>query len=171
LSQRVGATNCTRVESWPKWRSAVKQTNPQLLVVLGHTDQAQSELRIQIGQHSTLSQPDISERELGVRTNPAPIVLLFACDSAISGDVFGALPSTFILMGAAAVVATLTKFKGEHASRAGIAVVSALFTSAAGGGLTLGSALTRARRDLIANGLLVGLLLVAVGEIDLKLVG
>ncbi|OBA98758.1 hypothetical protein A5666_27210 [Mycolicibacterium fortuitum] len=171
LSQRVGATNCTRVESWPKWRSAVKQTNPQLLVVLGHTDQAESEFRIEIGQHSTLSQPDISERELGVRTNPAPIVLLFACDSAISGDVFGALPSTFILMGAAAVVATLTKFKGEHASRAGIAVVSALFTSAAGGGLTLGSALTRARRELIANGLLVGLLLVAVGEIDLKLVG
>lgn len=171
LAQRVGPASCTRVATWPKWRTAVKQTSPQLLVVLGHTDQAQSEFRIEIGGHSTLSQPDISERELGVATNPAPIVLLLACDSAISGDVFGALPATFIFMGAAAVVATLTKFKGEHASRAGIAVVSALFTSAAGGGLTLGSALTQARRDLVASGLLVGLLLVAVGEIDLELVG
>lgn len=171
LTQRVGSANCTRVATWPKWRTAVKETDPQLLVVLGHTDQAQSEFRIEIGGHSTLSQPDISERELGASTNPAPIVLLFACDSAISGDVFGALPATFILMGAAAVVATLTKFKGQHASQAAIAVVSALFTGAAGGGVTLGSALTQARRDLVANGLLVGLLLVAVGEIDLKLVG
>ncbi|WP_166904995.1 hypothetical protein [Mycobacterium sp. DL440] len=171
LTQRVGPASCTRVSTWPKWRTAVKQTNPQLLVVLGHTDQSQSEFRIEIGGHSTLSQPDISPRELGLPTNPAPVVLLFACDSAISGDVFGALPATFIRKGAAAVVATLTKFKGQHASQAAIAVVSALFANAAIDGITLGSALTQARRDLVAGGLLVGLLLVAVGEIDLELVG
>lgn len=170
LTHRAGADQVTRVKSWRAWQTAVKQTNPQLLVVLGHTDEAQSEVRIEIGKSSLRSQPDISARDLGRPPNPAPVVLLFACDSALSGDVFGDLPATFISKGAAAVVATLTKFKGQQAADACIAVVSALYGGTPVHGLTLGSALTQARRNLVAQGLLVGLLLVAVGEIDLKLV-
>jgi hypothetical protein len=169
LTEHAGADHVTRVTNWRDWRTAVKQTNPQLLVVLGHTDQAQSEVRVEIGKESLLSQPDISNRELGTPHNPAPVLLLFACDSAVSGDVFGALPGTFIYKGAAAVVASLTKFKGQHAADACVAVSSALYGSAGEEGLTLGTALTRARRDLVARGLLVGLLLVAVGEIDVNL--
>jgi hypothetical protein len=170
LTRHAGYDQFIRVKSWRAWQTAVKRTNPQLLVVLGHTDEAQSEVRIEIGKSSLRSQPDISPRDLGRPPNPAPVVLLFACDSALSGDVFGGLPATFISKGAAAVVATLTKFKGRQAADACIAVVSALYGSAPVAGLTLGSALTQARRNLVANGLLVGLLLVAVGEIDLKLV-
>ncbi|MGX9788890.1 CHAT domain-containing protein [Mycobacterium sp. MMS18-G62] len=169
LVQRAGIDHYKRVKNWRDWRVAVRDRSPQLLVVLGHTDKAQAEVTIEIGRKSLLAQPAISARELGTAKMPAPVVLLFACDSAVIGDAFGALPGTFIDKGAAAVVATLTKFKGQHAADAAAAVVAAMHSGTPLHGLTLGTALTQARRDLVSRGLLVGLLLVAHGEIDVNL--
>jgi len=169
LKRSAGDSGYARVKNWDRWRRAVKKSSPQLLVVLGHTDSSRGEAKIEIGQQSWLSQPSISLDELGAANKPAPVILLFACDSAVVGDVFGPLPGTFIDKGAAAVVATLTKFKGQHAAEAAVATVSAIYKRAPRGGLTLGTALLEARRELVARGLLVGLLLVVHGEIDVEL--
>jgi hypothetical protein len=65
-------------------------------------------------------------------------------------------------------VATLTKLQGPHGARAAAAVVRALCGGAAGPA-RLGASMTHARRQLVADGLLVGLFLVSHGEIDLPL--
>jgi hypothetical protein len=72
------------------------------------------------------------------------------------------------------VVATLSKLKGPEGGRAAGSVVAALRGGAGdagrGRGASLGAALTRARRALLAEGLLIGLVLVAHGDVDLELV-
>jgi hypothetical protein len=101
---------------------------------------------------------------------PAPVILLFACSSALAGNVYGALPGTLVDKGAGAVIASMTKFRGTHAAAAADAVFTAMH-SPGPAGLTLASALTEARKQLVARGLLVGLLLVAHGEVDIEHVG
>jgi hypothetical protein len=105
---------------------------------------------------------------LGALDRPAPIILLFACDSGLAANAFSSLPGTFVDRGAAAVIASLTKFRGVHAAAAAEAVFIAMH-SPGPEGLTLGTAMTAARRALIGQGLLVALLLVAHGEIDVTL--
>ncbi|MDP9463186.1 MAG: CHAT domain-containing protein, partial [Actinomycetota bacterium] len=167
LSELVGPAALTRVTSWRAWRSAVKSGHPQLLVVLGHTETAGGEMTIEIGEESRLARPDVSTAVLRGKVGPPPLVVLLACASAAAGDTFGGLPAAFTGRGAAAVVATLSKLKGPHGASAAAAVIRALRESTTDGGVTLGRALTTARRRLIADGVLVGLLLVAHGEIDL----
>ena len=89
-------------------------------------------------------------------------------ESRVPRNVFGGLPAAFAGNGAAAVVATLTKLTGPHGAQAAGAVVQALFDGASGHD-RLGAAMTAARRRLVDDGLLVGLLLVSHGEIDLPL--
>ena len=169
LIERAGASRVTRVDDWGQWSTAVSESGPQLLVVLGHTEAGQAEFSIEIGTNSFLHQPDISAAYVSALTGPAPVVLLFSCGSGASGDVFGTLAGTFIGRGAAAVVASWTKFNGKQAAEACATVASALYTTnPVDDDFTLGTALMNARRDLVGRGLLAGLLLVAVGEIDIK---
>lgn len=122
LLQGVGQGRCTRVTNWTEWRRAVSGSNPELLVVLGHTETRRGEANLIIGKDSRLKQASVSLQHIGALDMPAPVVLLFACSSALAGNVFGVLPGTFIDKGAAAVVASLTKFRGSHAAAAAEAV-------------------------------------------------
>ena len=60
------------------------------------------------------------------------------------------------------MVATLSKLTGPDGAKAAASVVGAL-RGPAGAGASLGAALTHARRSLLADGLLIGLVLVAHG--------
>lgn len=160
----------TRVTSWTAWRKAVSADRPQMLVVLGHTDIVDHETYLEIGRRSHLRQADVDARVVVAEGAPPPLVVLLACASAVDGDPLGPLPASFTDRGAVAVVATLSKLKGPAGARAAASVVDALRGSANGAHASLGSALTRARRSLLAEGLLVGLVLVAHGDVDLELV-
>lgn len=153
-----------RVTSWTAWRREVAARAPQLLLLLAHTEVDRGEASLQIGTRSFLARPDITAALVG----PAPLVVLIACASAVAGDEFGTLPGSFTAHGAAAVIGMLTKLSGSQGARAG-AVTMAALRAAAGvpGGTGLGAALAKARRQLVGQGLLVGMLLVAHGEIDL----
>ncbi|MGH9181026.1 MAG: hypothetical protein ACRDY5_04855, partial [Acidimicrobiales bacterium] len=170
LVDLVGREAVTRVRSWRAWRAAVRSTRPQLLVVLGHTETADGESTIEIGRASRLARPDLDRAVLRRDPAPPPLVVLLACASAAAGDTFGGLPAAFTGRGAGAVVATLTKLRGPHGARAAAAVVEAIVGTGTAEGVTLGTALTAARRRLVSDGFLIGLLLVAHGEIDLKIV-
>lgn len=169
LSGMAGANAVARVNDWGSWLLQVQQQHPQLLVVLGHTESAGLETLIEIGAGSWLRSPDIKAAHLRDDTSPPPLVVLLACSSGVMRDCFGGLPAAFTGRGAAAVVATLTKLRGPHGARAAAAVVRALCGDGALGPARLGAAMTEARRQLIEEGLLVGLLLVSHGEIDLPL--
>lgn len=169
LTRIVGAANLTRVTNWSAWKRAVKRSHPQLLVVLGHTESAGAQTMLEIGKDHFLRSPDVKPDLLLSGEAPPPLVILVACATAVPADDFGGLPAAFTCRGAAAVVATLTKMNGPQAARAAAAVVAAIRDDRTGHGMHLGSALTAARQQLIAQGLLVGLFLVSHGEIDLVL--
>jgi hypothetical protein len=160
----------TRVTNWRAWRKQVRTGHPELLVVLAHTETIDGESTLLIGSRSVLAQPDVTAALVAGEGSSRPLVVLLACASGVAGDdFFGALPASFTASGAAAVVATLSKLKGPDGARAAAAVVSALHDGGTPEGATLGAALTAARRALVTAGLLVGLILVAHGEIDVKL--
>lgn len=167
LTRIVGSANLTRVTSWGAWKRAVKQSHPQLLVVLGHTENDGAETILEIGAGEYLRSFDVKPELLLSGQAPPPLVILVACATAVPVDDFGGLPAAFTCRGAAAVVATITKMNGPQAARAAAAVVGAIRDDSTGHDVHLGRALTAARHQLIAQGLLVGLFLVSHGEIDL----
>ena len=164
----VGASGLARVDDWDDWKAQVRTRNPQLLVLLGHTENVDGETGLEIGKGAWLYDPDIDAGYLRDAASPPPLVVLLACSTGVPRNVFGGLPAAFAGNGAAAVVATLTKLTGPHGAQAAGAVVQALFDGASGHD-RLGAAMTAARRRLVDDGLLVGLLLVSHGEIDLPL--
>ena len=163
LRSHVGKQDFAQVASWEQFAKRISR-EPELIVVLGHTDRVRSDTRLYIGKDDMLASRDLSPRYVGEQGSP-PLVLLLACSSAISSNPLGNMAGKFIREGAAAVVGTLTQLTGPHAASAGEALVDALF--AGGADRTLGVAVVEARRRLLAKGLLVGLLLVTLGEIDL----
>ena len=125
---------------------------------------------LEIGSESFLYSPDVDEEYIRIDQAPPPLVVLLACSTALPhNNCFGGLPAAFAGSGAAAVVATLTKMKGPHGARAAAAIIRAIRAHSGGPGNKLGVAMQAARRQLIEEGLLVGLLIVAHGEIDLPL--
>ena len=162
-----------RVTSWTAWRVGVR-THPHLLVLLAHRETSGGETGLFIGDGSFLPSVDVRADVVG-RPGPGvapPLVLLMACASATAGNEFGTLPGAFAARGAAAVVGTLSKLSGPQGSKAGRTILRSLRRSADGAGtagVTLAESLAQARRDLIAEGLLIGLLLVSHGDIDLRM--
>ncbi|MDQ7992391.1 MAG: hypothetical protein REI45_06890, partial [Propionicimonas sp.] len=160
-----------RATSWSDWRGRVGRSRPQLLLLLAHTDLDDGEAMIEIsrssrGWPSVLHRPDISPADLGRPGDPMPLVVLVSCASAILGDNAGTLAGTLTSRGAAAVVGLLARLSGAQGARVGTALLEAL---ADGRGTDLATALTVARRRLLADGLLVGLLVLAHGQVDVRL--
>ncbi|MGB2819169.1 MAG: CHAT domain-containing protein, partial [Burkholderiaceae bacterium] len=166
LQQLFGKDNVLFASNWTEWVDLIKR-HPQLLLVLGHTESSDGDTVLEIGEKSWLT--DVREAFLHVEGAPPPLVLLLACSTAVPRNPFGGLPAAFTAAGAAAVVGTLTKMQGPHGARAAAQVVKALWEASAAGDKTLGGALTAARRQLVQDGILDGLLLVSHGEIDMAL--
>jgi hypothetical protein len=167
--QLVGTTQSVPVSSWTEWRKQIGLREPALLVVLGHTQEEHTEMSILIGKTSFLAQADVSGRVVRKSDQLSPIVVLMACASGQEVDAFGNLPGTFVRRGAGAVVATLTKLAGRHGAAASREIMRALVEAGPANG-SVGDALLAARRSLVANGLLLGLLLVNHGNVDTKVV-
>jgi hypothetical protein len=169
LETFAGADSLTQVRTWALWTSSVSSKRPELLVVLGHTETLRDEVNLEIGKGEFLARPEVEARFIGMQGAAPPLVVLIACATAASGDMWAGLPTAFASKGAAAVVATLTKLNGAQGALAAAQVVGALRATTDGQQRLLGAALRTARRDLVSQGLLVGLLLVSHGEIDVQL--
>jgi hypothetical protein len=168
IADRFGAV--TRVTSWTKWRRSVRSERPKLLVVLGHTDTERGEVWLHIGSRSKLAQPDIDHDVVGRVDEPPPVLVLMACATAQLGGPFGTLPGAFAAHGAGAVIGTLSKINGPQGADAATALLTAIDHVGQSGG-RLSQAMTEARRALVAQGLVAGLVLVSHGEIDVHVRG
>lgn len=155
----------TRVTSWTAWRRAVKDSRPNLLVVLGHTEVGK-ETRLYIGRNSAVSSTDISAALLRSADSPKPLVLLIACSTAVLGGPFGTLPGVLTAKGAGAVVGTLSKIVGPQGATATTHLLTSLHNAA--GMESVGDAVARARYSLVTQKRPIGLLLVSHGELDTK---
>ena len=159
--------------SWRAWRSQVRTSRPELLVVLAHTETVNGESTLLIGSRS-IARPARRHRigRRRRRSARARSCVLLACASGVAGDaLFGALPAQLRRQRRGRRRRDPQQAEGTRRSTsAAAAVVSALRDGAAAGGhlprrgpdRPLGAACVEA-------GLLVGLLLVAHGEIDVKL--
>jgi len=158
----------TRVTSWTAWRKQVKNSHPQLLLLLSHTQQERGEVKLHIGKTSYLARPDIRANVIRADGVAPPLFVLIACASATVGDPFGTFPGVLIAKGAGAVVGTLAKINGPQGAAAAASFLDSL-QKCAGQGHSLADALTTTRRSLIRNGLAAGLILVSHGELDARL--
>ena len=170
-ASRLAGADCVQVGNWRDWRRAVRDTRPGLLVLLAHAEDAPGEHFLEIGRRSLLSSVDLRPDDVSRGEGVAPLVVLIACATAQAGDALGSFHAAFAGRGAAAVVGTLGKLNGSQGARAASAVLGSLADAGASGTKTLGAALADARRDLLAAGLLVGLLLVSHGEVDTRVAG
>lgn len=160
-----GDPHVRRVTSWRAWRTDA-ETGPEILLLLAHCSVDRSgEAGLFIGRDSFLSEVDVDPRVLG---SASPLVVLLGCDTAGRGDAYGSIPAAFAAHGAGAVVGTLTQTLGPQAGQAGVALLEQLL-AAGTSGVGVGELLTRTRRSVLAQGLLLGLLLVSHGDVDLHL--
>lgn len=167
--KKLAGKSFQRVQAWDKWEACVREDEPQLLVLLAHSDTSGGVLSLEIGKNDVLKRHDVQPRMVRAGSGPKPLVLLLACSGASVLDTFGGLPAAFTGGGAAAVVATLSKLRGRQGAQAAAQVVEELHAAGTTEGVTLGAALARARRKLVESGNLLGLLLVSHGEIDVRL--
>lgn len=167
--QLVGTSQAAPVTSWTAWSKQVDLRQPALLVVLGHTQRELDETSILIGKTSSLATTDITARMVRKPASPAPIVVLMACASGQDADAFGTMAGAFMARGAGAVVATLTKLAGRHGAVASQEIMRALVDAGPVNG-SVGDAVWSARRALVAQEKVLGLLLVNHGDVDTKVV-
>jgi hypothetical protein len=167
--QLVGTKQAAPVTSWTAWSKQVDLRQPALLVVLGHTQRELDETSILIGKTSSLATTDVTARMVRKPANPAPIVVLMACASGQDADAFGTMAGAFMARGAGAVVATLTKLAGRHGAAASQEIMRALVDAGPTNG-SVGDAVWSARRALVAQEKVLGLLLVNHGDVDTRVV-
>ena len=162
-----------KASSWSEWTSLIREARPGVLVALPHHEEDSS------------VDPALSCLELGTSLLPAggielgyvgdnrpgPVVLLVGCNTALDRTPIDSFAGEFRAAGASVVVATLGPVIPEEAARAAEAVVRALGEAMEGAGdaATFGEVMLQARRALVGEGLVLGLLLVANGDADWRL--
>jgi hypothetical protein len=164
---RKAFATVTRVKTWGSWRKAVESRKPRLLVILGHTVVVGTDTNLFIGKNSSISGVDITGPDLWVPPGPRPLVLLIACSSLAIGNAFGTLPGVLTSEGAGAVVGTLATITGPAGATAAVHLLQAYDEAARTQG-TVGDLVAAARRSLLAEKRLMGLILVSHGEVDTK---
>ncbi len=160
------------VINWQQWRTAVSSgTPPNVLIALPHHDQDGS------------ANPPLDALELGgvllplneiardvvggTGDAPGPVVVLLGCSTANNATPLESFAARFVSNGAAVVVATLADVYPEEAVPAAKVIVGELERPSLGG--TIGHVLLAARRNLLAERHLIGLISIALGDADWQL--
>lgn len=152
-----------RAGSWTEWRHKIANVEPEVLLVLGHTEMVQQEVNLFIGKRSKLARPKIRTDVLHAHQAPRPLVILMACSTAEIAGPLGTLPGAFVANGAGAVVGTLSRINGTQGAIAAEQLLRSLRSQTAS---SIGTVLAHARRELVKQEQILGLLLVAHGELD-----
>jgi hypothetical protein len=151
---------------WTEWCVFVKQSTPSLCVLLPHIDVDKGNDVIEIGTRDLRTNAQIDEDFVG--TNHPVIVFLLGCETAAPELRLASFVASFRDAGAEVVIGTLTPILGRHAAPVANALIEQLdrFWDGGRSAVTIGDALTNVRRKFMADGLPVGLTLVAFGDAD-----
>ena len=170
-------------DNWVEWSQAVSGQNPPpVLIAMPHVDQTGGESRMEIGDQ-TLERVDISPQYVCFppRTDdrPGPVVLLLGCQTADAALAHRTMTSRFLASGASVVLGTRMPVIAAAAEHVGAAIIRSVFATHTNGahekktahsheidadGVPLGEAIRAARCQLVAEGNLVALALVALGD-------
>ncbi|WP_426129029.1 hypothetical protein [Pseudomonas sp. DWP1b1] len=150
------------IPDWRDWKLRLQQDSPSLLLLLVHLD---GEV-VYVGEDCGLNLGSIGTQHVG----GASVVIAIGCTSGLADIPGGSLPAIFQRNGARVVVAAMTNVLGRHANRVGNELAVRLKRAAvARESTTVGEIISAIRRELLADGLALGLAVVAFGDADIVL--
>ena len=156
--------------TWAEWVTVVGEAEPAVLVALPHHEEDSSVdpalSALELGS-SLLHAGGIELQYVG-DGRPGPVVVLLGCNTMLDRTPIDSFAGEFRAAGASVVVATLGPVIPGDAARAAETLLGAMgeAAGAAGEGATFGEVMLHVRRALVAEGLVLGLLLVANGDAD-----
>lgn len=156
---------CAVADDWTEWSQVVTgESPPGLLIAMPHVDQAGSEPRMEIGD-TELERVDISAQYIRHPPvgpdEPGPVVLLLGCETAAAPVAHRTMTSRFFGQGASIVLGTRMPVIADAAPLIGAALIRSLSSQR---DAPFGEAVLQARRELFADGQLIALALVALGD-------
>lgn len=166
-SKALGATGGKALEplaGWTEWEGAIKAVNPDLLVLMPHTDPKADTLEI---AGRTLVGGRIEPRYVVAAADLHPVVLLFGCDTGGFTDNPAGYAARFMRAKAGVVFSTLTMVKGSQASAMSTGLAGTLM-AVGRTPLPMGEVLRDFRRESLRGGLLAALSVTAYGDADWK---
>lgn len=152
------------VKSWEEWKTAVETECPTMLVLMPHVDNQMFPPSMEI-QAKKKDPPGIAGGDVVSAPPQHPIVLLLGCGAAISMVDFANLPAQFRRKQAAIVVAPIAEVLAEDAPELAAALIET-FAEQPRGSRPFGELLLKAKRRLLMEGKLAGILLLAFGDAD-----
>ncbi|GEM_PF-1518806 len=151
-----------RIIDWDDWEIRLAQVPPSLLLLLVH----QENEVLYIGAGSGLNLGSIGAEHV----RNAPVVIAIGCSSGLGEMPGSSLPAILQRGGAGVVVAAMTKILGRHANRVARDLVVHLKEAAnQSNSPCIGEIISAIRRRLLADGLALGLAVIAFGDADIVL--
>jgi hypothetical protein len=156
------------VRGWTQWKQAVRATSPELLVAIPHQEQTDtlfgpsSGLELGGQVEDTFDSDFVSSATAG----PGPVVLLLGCHTGRAEDDLASFAARFRGYGAAVVISSLGKVIAKEAPTVSRALLDELAGAIQGASPTIGDALLKTRRALLAKSFLLPLMLIAHGDGD-----
>lgn len=179
LSQFATATLSVPSEvaaDWDGWRRVIQDRHPELLVAMPHNHaldgNATTALMMGEPAEEDAEPPPATELLVGAVARdlvqigddaPGPIVFLLGCNTQFEEGRLASFAGAFRDNGAALTVGTLGKLRADHAPRAARVLLERMITRR-GEAQSVGEAMLAARRELLADGMIMALLLVANGD-------
>ncbi len=164
-----------RADDWDQWKQAL-HGHPQLLVALPHHDVEAALDYLEIGdqqlpaENRRLRRDQLTELYVNPDgVDPGPIVLLLGCRTGAATEVgYAGLARRFQQLHTSIVVGTLAQILGRHAAPVARELVSQLL-AVDDPEADFGTIMRRVRRRMLANGYLMSLCLVALGDAEWRL--
>ena len=165
-------------ENWQEWLQEIEKNHPELLVAMPHNQAVQGGLSsaLMVGEPDDDTTPPPDEtmllaggvgREYVQTTGdrPGPIVLLLGCNTQFEDRRLSGFAGEFREQGAAITVGTLGELRADQAPRAAQALIGSIAEPTAQGA-SMGKVLLDTRRQLLSDGMIMALLLVANGDAE-----
>lgn len=158
------ALGVNSIADWKAWKFSLENSipSPTLLLLLMHLE----DKVLYVGANSDLNQGAVDQRHI----RDAEVVIAIGCSTGLGDARGGSLPAIFQRNGARVVIAAMTTVLGRHANRVARDLTATLRDAAKAPTSTcIGTIMTSIRRKLLADGLALGLAIVAFGDADVVL--
>jgi hypothetical protein len=153
--------------NWDAWRAAVKNQEPDLLIILAHAnfDNVRGEYSMEIGSGDALPASLVFPEEVDVPAGtPGPVVLLLGCLTAPVNWEQATFASKFLENNASVVIGTTSAVLGRQSGSVAADLVASIKKS--GGEVQLGEMLRQARIQGLKANSLMAMALNAFGDAD-----
>ncbi len=158
------ALGINSITDWKTWKTSLECSvpSPALLLLLIHLE----DKVLYVGANSDLNQGAIDHRHV----RDAQVVIAIGCSTGLGDARGGSLPAILQRNGARVVIAAVTTVLGRHANRVARDLATTLRDAAqAPKSAYVGTIMSSIRRKLLADGLALGLAVVAFGDADVVL--